>query len=312
MHQFHNILFVSHGLGGEEDALRQALKLAYDNQASLTVLIVCPAFPTHLEEYKATYEHSLIEHTEQAVQTEKSALHLSKKKMSVKIELESGPAPDIRIIRYVLRYSFDLLIKQAETEQSQHGFKATDMALLRKCPCPLFIVRPLKHRENKVRIAVAIDPMDGEPAAQALSIQLLQASSTIAKHYSGRLDVISCWNFPQEEYLRDSVWIATPKKELDQMILNEKKAHEKALYEIVDHAQTLDDHQIHHLKGLPDEIIPTFIQNHAVDILVMGTVARTGISGFIIGNTAENILQKINCSLLALKPNGFVSPVKPY
>lgn len=32
----------------------------------------------------------------------------------------------------------------------------------------------------------------------------------------------------------------------------------------------------------------------------------------IIGNTAENILQKIDCSLLALKPLGFVSPVKAY
>ncbi|HRE31359.1 MAG TPA: universal stress protein, partial [Candidatus Berkiella sp.] len=34
------------------------------------------------------------------------------------------------------------------------------------------------------------------------------------------------------------------------------------------------------------------------------------IPGFIIGNTAENVLQKISCSLLALKPNGFISPVK--
>lgn len=37
-------------------------------------------------------------------------------------------------------------------------------------------------------------------------------------------------------------------------------------------------------------------------------LARTGISGFFPGNTAENILQKIGCSLLALKPQGFVSP----
>jgi len=44
----------------------------------------------------------------------------------------------------------------------------------------------------------------------------------------------------------------------------------------------------------------------------MGTVARTGISGFIIGNTAENILEEISCSLIALKPEGFVSPVKAY
>jgi len=30
----------------------------------------------------------------------------------------------------------------------------------------------------------------------------------------------------------------------------------------------------------------------------------------IIGNTAEAILEEIQCSVLALKPAGFVSPVK--
>lgn len=42
----------------------------------------------------------------------------------------------------------------------------------------------------------------------------------------------------------------------------------------------------------------------------MGTVARTGISGVIIGNTAEAVLEQLQCSVLALKPPGFVTPVK--
>jgi len=41
----------------------------------------------------------------------------------------------------------------------------------------------------------------------------------------------------------------------------------------------------------------------------MGTVARTGIKGLIIGNTAEVILNGIQCSVLAVKPDGFVSPL---
>jgi nucleotide-binding universal stress UspA family protein len=41
----------------------------------------------------------------------------------------------------------------------------------------------------------------------------------------------------------------------------------------------------------------------------MGTVARTGISGFFMGNTAETILNQLNCSVLAVKPHGFVTPV---
>ena len=66
---------------------------------------------------------------------------------------------------------------------------------------------------------------------------------------------------------------------------------------------------IHHIHGKPDEKIPESVDEQEIDVLVMGTLARTGISGFVIGNTAENILQSINCSLVALKPEGFISPI---
>ena len=41
----------------------------------------------------------------------------------------------------------------------------------------------------------------------------------------------------------------------------------------------------------------------------MGTLARTGIEGYLIGNTAETVLQRVECSVLTTKPDGFVSPV---
>jgi hypothetical protein len=42
----------------------------------------------------------------------------------------------------------------------------------------------------------------------------------------------------------------------------------------------------------------------------MGTVCRTGVPGFFIGNSAENVRQHVDCSSLAVKPKGFVTPVK--
>jgi nucleotide-binding universal stress UspA family protein len=48
-----------------------------------------------------------------------------------------------------------------------------------------------------------------------------------------------------------------------------------------------------------------------IDVLVMGTVCRAGIPGFIIGNTAERVLDAVDCSVLVVKPEGFVSPVAP-
>ena len=65
----------------------------------------------------------------------------------------------------------------------------------------------------------------------------------------------------------------------------------------------------HLLKGEAYKEIPALAGKIEADIVVMGTVARTGISGFFMGNTAETILNRIDCSVLAVKPPGFVTPV---
>jgi hypothetical protein len=53
------------------------------------------------------------------------------------------------------------------------------------------------------------------------------------------------------------------------------------------------------------------VEDRAVLEKAMGTLARTGIAGLFIGNTAEAVLHQVNCSVLTVKPEGFVTPVKP-
>jgi len=67
--------------------------------------------------------------------------------------------------------------------------------------------------------------------------------------------------------------------------------------------------QVHFVIEPPDFAIMNCIEQHDIDLVVMGTVGRAGISGFITGNTAERLLPRIPCSLLAVKPSGFESPV---
>ncbi|MEL6208021.1 MAG: universal stress protein [Pseudomonadota bacterium] len=66
----------------------------------------------------------------------------------------------------------------------------------------------------------------------------------------------------------------------------------------------------HSLRGEARDIIPEKVAELGVDILVMGSIARTGIPGFIIGNTAEDVLNRVECSVMIVKPPGYVSPVK--
>ena len=66
---------------------------------------------------------------------------------------------------------------------------------------------------------------------------------------------------------------------------------------------------IHLVEGEPGECISALVDKEDIDLLVMGTVCRTGIAGFLIGNTAEEVLSQVDCAVLTVKPEGFVTPV---
>ena len=65
----------------------------------------------------------------------------------------------------------------------------------------------------------------------------------------------------------------------------------------------------HIVQGMPGRELPKVATDIKADLVVMGTVARTGIAGVVIGNTAETVLSQLQCSVLAIKPKDFVSPV---
>ena len=46
------------------------------------------------------------------------------------------------------------------------------------------------------------------------------------------------------------------------------------------------------------------------DVLIMGPLSRCGEAGFFVANTAESVLGKVDCSVLTVKPEGFVTPVR--
>lgn len=308
MKRFRNILFVSNGIKNETEALAEAIRLAEHDQSCLGILIVCPPFSSAFEQYKDSYEAFLKEKTQKTIAEAQAGLTASKKTINVHVVWEKTPS--IAIIQHVLRHTHDLVIKAAEDDGGK-GFKALDMALLRKCPCTLFLHRPLKNRKA-VQIAVAIAPENVETSEQDLACNLLKLAQHLATFYPGKSSILSCWEFALEGFLRNSAWIDMPADAIEEMVQQEGNSNYMALHQLIKQAKLQEKPTIYHLKGDPIEVIPTWISEKEIDVLIMGTVARTGIAGFIIGNTAENILQQLDCSLWAMKPQGFVSPVKAY
>lgn len=313
MRHFHNLLYISHGAIDGTEGLKQALSLARNNEAQLKILIISPELPIEFSDYQKKYKESLLEQTKTSINLTKEAINLEEGSVNISIELVSDKTPAIKIIQQVLQHGHDLVIKEADPQDKKIGFKAIDMDLLRKCPVPVWLCRPIsKSNKQDIQLAVAIDPESKEPSAENLSKRMLELSSSLANNYSGVLHIISCWDYELEEYLRGNAWIKTSDAEIAQTVLNVKNDHRIALDELIKSSGIFGSQNIHHLRGNAAELIPNFVRDQNIDILVMGTVARTGIPGFIIGNTAENIIQKLTCSLLALKPQGFISPVKAY
>ena len=310
MKKFKNILVVSDGKSWDADVFTQALSTARITGGDVSVFIACPSLPRRLSDYVDSYENSLKERVESSLAEARASLGMDESSIPVRIEIESGPTPGERMVRRAIQDECDLLLKQADSSEKGKGFRAIDMDLLRKCPCPVWLSRPIERQREKIRVAVAIDPMSEEPAGHDLSIRLLTLARSLADTCSAELTIISCWEYEMERYLLYNAWHRVPRSEVRSMVADEETEHREALNAVVQESGIEGDLVIRHVRGQPERVIPDIVEEEDVDILVMGTVARTGVPGFIIGNTAENVLSHLECSLIALKPPGFNSPVK--
>lgn len=313
MRNFQNILYVSTGLGNDIQGLKQALSLARNNGIGLTFLLLFPEMPDHQHAYRDKFQEFLRHEADRTVHQARAALHLEGDAAPVAMIAEGGTTPPaISIIRQVLRQEHDLLIKEAEPLEESKGFMALDMTLLRKCPCPVWLARPISRPRQEMRVAVAVNPESRDQLERDLSLRLLELARSLADDCSGELDICSCWDFEFERYLRNSSRSDIPDRNIHGAVDYAQAAHNSELNSLI-HASGIGGvYHLHRLKGRAEDRIPSFVRSRTVDILVMGSVARTGIAGFLMGNTAENIMRELQCALVALKPKGFVSPVSAY
>ncbi|ABV88085.1 universal stress protein [Shewanella pealeana] len=317
MKSFKNILLVSQGLPSDSDSIGQALRLSQANNAQVKGLIVCPALSANVinshkinTQYQDTYENALRQIVNQQIDKSRLQNHIAEVDVPLPVEVLSGEKPAVNIIKNILKHKHDLLIKDAEPlAETGEGFKAIDMTLLRKCPCPVWLNRLVHQPLDKRQVAVAIDPISSSLEENALSLRMLQLARDIANRCDYRLHILSCWEYQLESYLRNTLWIKIDQQELTTELEASRMRHREALDSLIEQSGVDGEIIIHHLQGAADAQIPEFVNEKGIDILVMGTLARTGIPGFVIGNTAENILQSIKCSLVALKPEGFESPI---
>ena len=155
-------------------------------------------------------------------------------------------------------------------------------------------------------IVAAIDPDEDDSKKTVLSRQIVEIAASLAEHNDARLQVVHSWS-AHGETLLNSRWT---EEKLEQYVAEWKEA---AQYRVDRFVSQLDNvvSEVHVLKGDVTDVLTRFVTVHGVDLVVMGSVCRTGVAGYLIGNTAENVLRHLSCSVLAIKPDDFHSPIAP-
>ena len=188
MHSFRNILYASTGIGDDIEGLKQALSLARANRAALKCLLVYPELPKSHEMYQDRYREFLLEQMDTAIRQARAALHLRGNDPPVTVELDAGADPPaVRMIRHALREVHDLVIKEAEPIEGGVGFTSLDMTLLRKCPCPVWLARPINRPKSEIRVAVAVSADNREASEHDLALRLLTLGRSLADSCDGDL-----------------------------------------------------------------------------------------------------------------------------
>ncbi|HBC57829.1 MAG TPA: universal stress protein, UspA [Gammaproteobacteria bacterium] len=324
MKRFNNILCVVEPDKASKTALLQALYLAEHHQADLTIVstIETPGawhflFRTKEEEEGAL--EAVIANKRLAIEQWIRSLDVDR---SIKIDILVGN-PFLQIIRRVLQAQHDLVIKCSDDpDWMARLFGSDDMHLLRKCPCPVLMLKA-GHDKGFRQVLVAvdandeIDDADERQIQHQLNLKLLHHAALFSISEMSQLHVGSVWDFYGEEFLRYGAFSHMSEEKVDEYISAIRGRCADRLRHLVDELNETVGQQIaaylqpsiHLVKGQPARAIPLMAQDYAIDLIVMGTVARTGIPGLIIGNTAEAILEQVTCSVLAIKPDGFVTPV---
>jgi universal stress protein E len=321
MKRFKNILCVVEPESPCEYVLDRAVSLAENNQAKLTVVDVTEKVPAAVGKIKGGPSSSELQ--EAMVNSYAQGLASLVEPFQKRIDIETRVLMGISflaITREVIRCGYDLIIKMPETEDwLDRLFSSDDMHLFRKCPCPVWIIKPRVKKPFR-RILAAIDVGETFSSAEQQQLvtnqQILEMASSLALSDFSELHVVHVWD-SIGEIAMCGPFMDTPEEKItaytEQIRMQRKKNMEKLIDGVFqkygEDSESYLNIQTHLIKGIARKEIPVLAKKIDADLIVMGTVARTGIHGLVMGNTAETIINQINCSVLAIKPPNFITPV---
>lgn len=206
------------------------------------------------------------------------------------------------ILKYAHFHHYDLIIKTTRKHETLDTilYTPTDWHLIRKSDCPLLLVKNAPFPEHS-NIVAAIDVSTDNEESIAFNQKILRKAQKIAELLHGRVYLANA-------YPTTPSAISVELPEFDPIAYQEAiKTHHSNELKALAQKFDIPSERVIVEEGLPSKAIARIAERVDAKLVVMGTQGRTGLAAAFIGNTAEAIIDRLNCNLLALKPDGYIS-----
>lgn len=308
MEKYQNILIVIDPTTNDQIALKRAIELANKTQAKLTAFLSIFDFSYEMTTILSSTEREIMRKTvidDRLEWVKEIVKEHNPEMLSINCVVEWHNRPFEAIINQVINNNFDMVIKGTHQHDKLKAviFTPTDWHVLRKCPCPVLLVKDHKWPE-KGNILAAVNIASDEEEHQSLNKIITEEANNLANVINANVHLVN--SFPGTP-----VNIAIEIPEFDAQEYNETMltTHTKSMEK---HAQlfNINADRTYVREGLAEDIIDEVAKEIDAELVILGTIGRTGFSAAIIGNTAEHVIDQLKCDVLALKPIGYKSPLE--
>jgi universal stress protein E len=211
------------------------------------------------------------------------------------------------IVRKAQDSGADLVVKDTHYHSvlKRSIFSNTDWSLIRNCAATLWLVKPRPPGQKPCFIA-AVDPLHERDKPADLDQRILAMGNDLSRTLGGELHVFHAFDVTAAIAVSTDAMtmpIALPINEFaDAMRAEHTEAVERLCKK---HRVPAERTHIH--QGGTRQLLLTLTEQLRADAVVMGAISRSGLKGLFLGNTAEDVLDRLHCDLIIVKPEGFTA-----
>ncbi|MBS0377133.1 MAG: universal stress protein [Proteobacteria bacterium] len=206
------------------------------------------------------------------------------------------------VVRAAKEVSADLVV--INCHRKDHAvpwlLKYADWELVRSCPLPLLLMKS-RNRYARRPVLAAIDPSHSYGKPRSLDGEILAYAASMSGALRSQLHVVAAYDaFPGGLAARQLLTAHGLERAQRAAAGAAQRGAGRAARAI-----GVPRNRVHIMESLADAAIQSISVQLNAQMVVMGAVSRTGVRRFLIGNTAERVLDDVRADVLVVKPRNF-------